>query len=324
MFSATKTAFATLLLLWSLLGMSACRGAAVPVTPVPTIPATPTPTWLVIPTFTPTPYIRIVPSAPPSTPVPTPTPRSHRVVPGDTLIGIAYQYGSTVDDLRTANRIRDDRLLQIGQILTIPAVHTAPDQGTPTPLPHAVVQASAVVDGLGKSWIMGGVENQASVPVEQVRVVARLLNDHGEEMTRSMALSLRHIVPPGAVTPFMLQAGADHASASQWELSVASSVPAHIGKYYLDLEVAALHFRPLVAAAVLVTGQVTNRGSEIARDVEIVVTALNEAGQIVGVRVLRPHATTLVPDGTLQFEGTVFALGSAVTAVTAFAQAMTD
>ncbi len=316
-----------LLLLWSLLGMGACLAppeTAEPAPPVP-VPVTPTPTWIAVPTFTPTPVIRLVPSAPPGTPVPTPTPRSHRVVAGDTLIGIAYQYGVTVADLRTANHIRDDRLLQIGQVLTIPFI--VPDtrvQGTPTPLAHAIVQASATEDGLGLSWIMGGVENRASVPVEQVRIVARLLDAAGAEVDRAMVLSLRHIVPPGAITPFMLQVGSGEVAGSQWELSVASSQPAHAGQYYLDLDVSALQVRPFVEWAVSVQGQVTNRGLASAHDVEVVVMAMNDAGQIIGVRVLRPVPTALAPGGAVPFAGTVFALGSEVAAVEAFAQAVTE
>ncbi len=243
---------------------------------------------------------------------------------GDTLIGIAYQYGITVDELRAANFIHDDRLLQIGQVLTIPDPVSDPLlQAVPTPLAHAIVQASAAVDSLRVAWIMGSVENLATVPVEQVRVVARLLTETEEEVARSRVLSLRHIVPPGETTPFMMQVRPGGEDWSQWELSVATSLPAYVGRYYLDLAVSDLRFRPFVGRAVTVEGQVENRGRDTVQDVEIIVTALNDVGQIIGIRVLQPEPPILTPGNIGEFEGPVFALGSDVASVEAFAQGIT-
>lgn len=46
--------------------------------------------------------------------------RTHRVGPGDSLWGIARRYGVSIERLRIANRLRDDRV-RLGQTLTIPA-----------------------------------------------------------------------------------------------------------------------------------------------------------------------------------------------------------
>ena len=48
-----------------------------------------------------------------------PATRTHRVAPGETLWGIARRYGVTVEEVRAANRLEDDRV-RIGQTLTIP------------------------------------------------------------------------------------------------------------------------------------------------------------------------------------------------------------
>ena len=45
---------------------------------------------------------------------------SHTVKPGESLTGIAYQYGVTVSDLATANGISGNAWVYVGQVLTIP------------------------------------------------------------------------------------------------------------------------------------------------------------------------------------------------------------
>ncbi|MCY4272751.1 MAG: LysM domain-containing protein, partial [bacterium] len=46
--------------------------------------------------------------------------RTHTVVEGDTLLGIALQYGKTLDEITEANNIVAAELIQIGQQLIIP------------------------------------------------------------------------------------------------------------------------------------------------------------------------------------------------------------
>ncbi len=50
----------------------------------------------------------------------------HVVAKGETLTSIAKQYNIPIAELKTANKIQDERKLQIGQILTVPTPK-APD-----------------------------------------------------------------------------------------------------------------------------------------------------------------------------------------------------
>ncbi|MCQ3810380.1 MAG: LysM peptidoglycan-binding domain-containing protein [Acidimicrobiia bacterium] len=54
--------------------------------------------------------------------------RTHTVVQGDTLLGIALQYGKTLDEILVANNITAANLIQVGQQLIIP-----PDEEAPAP-----------------------------------------------------------------------------------------------------------------------------------------------------------------------------------------------
>ncbi|MEW8987378.1 MAG: LysM peptidoglycan-binding domain-containing protein, partial [Bacillus sp. (in: firmicutes)] len=70
----------------------------------------------------------------PSDPTPQPTTISYSVVSGDSLWAISKKYGTTVDAIRSANNLTNDRLF-IGQTLMIPSGNTAPDPA-PTPAPN--------------------------------------------------------------------------------------------------------------------------------------------------------------------------------------------
>ncbi|MDH7484656.1 MAG: LysM peptidoglycan-binding domain-containing protein [Anaerolineae bacterium] len=51
---------------------------------------------------------------------PTPTPRTHVVQRGETLLAIALRYGVTMQELQAANGISDPDLIKVGQVLIIP------------------------------------------------------------------------------------------------------------------------------------------------------------------------------------------------------------
>jgi len=88
---------------------------------------------------------------PTTTPIPADLPRGrlieYRVLPGDTLAGIAVKFNSLADDIIEANDIEDANALQVGQILQIPvnlvtATATLPATSTPV-TPTVAGQAAA-------------------------------------------------------------------------------------------------------------------------------------------------------------------------------------
>ena len=98
--------------------------------PAPDVAATATPT----PTFTPTPT---------ATPSPTATPITYQILPGDTLVNIALQYGTTVELLAAVNNIVNVHQIDVGQILLIPTAipPTATATFTPSPTLAPTVEA---------------------------------------------------------------------------------------------------------------------------------------------------------------------------------------
>ncbi len=70
--------------------------------------------------FTQEAVIRPTDASPPPTPTPSPTPRVYIVQSGDTLGGIALQFGVTIEALVTRNGLEDARFIRTGQKLIIP------------------------------------------------------------------------------------------------------------------------------------------------------------------------------------------------------------
>ncbi|MBM4465690.1 MAG: LysM peptidoglycan-binding domain-containing protein [Chloroflexi bacterium] len=100
--------------------------------------ATPYPTYTPVPPapiYTPPPAHAdtIVPGTPESQA--GATFRTHIVVAGDTLSGLARKYGTTVEAIMEANGLSDPGLIIVGQVLSIP-VEEAP--ATPTSPPTLV------------------------------------------------------------------------------------------------------------------------------------------------------------------------------------------
>ena len=294
----------------------------VPATPA-AVAATPTP-YEAVPTYTPTPIIHIDIRLPPGTPTPTPTPQQHRIEAGDTLIGIAARYGVTVEALQELNGIGDPRGLQIGQELEIPALHVPEEDANPVRARHELRRVAVAVDGLDTAWVMGEVVNLDTVPVEQIRVAARLQTAAGTEMVRRTALVVRHITPPGEAAPFMFRLGDVSQTAHGWTLAVASIKPAYIGDYATELSVGNLRFESQPSGTVLVSGLMTNHESVAVAEPEVVVTALDAQRRVTAVRAMLPAERTLAPGGEVAFEGVMIPLGEPVADVTAFAQGFKD
>ena len=137
-----KQSLLTLILLVTL-GLSACSGE-VDLTPEHTISPAELNNYQTS-TATPrinTPTPEFDPTAPP---LPTSTPFTYKVVSNDTLIGIAYRFGISLDTLLAANPEVDPRFLSVGADLIIPNEEGGGStENLALPTPAKIINVSAV------------------------------------------------------------------------------------------------------------------------------------------------------------------------------------
>lgn len=179
------------------------------VTPQPTATA-PSPTHTAIPTS----RVRLTATAPllppanTATPTVSPTPVIHVVQGGETLLGIALDYGVSLQALQAANGIEDPRFLQPGQRLVIPIGQETGTSGsglllpTPTPMPLGVHGIALYETPVGSLWCLGEVVNTTEIPLTNVRVRLTLYDTAGQMLMEAEADAASDLIPPGERAPF--------------------------------------------------------------------------------------------------------------------------
>ncbi len=196
------------LLLGGLLSLSACGQV---ITPQPS----PTPTRAGDPTSTPSgsavysaTSVPVISSRDVATPTITPTPIVHIVQKGDTLLGIALDFGVSVEALQTANGIDNPQFLQVGQQLVIPvgdvSGRSSPSLLLPTPTPQPIrVQGAAFYEtAVGSLLGLGEIANTTPLTLTNVQVAVTLLDASGQPLLETDTFASMDIIYPDVRTPF--------------------------------------------------------------------------------------------------------------------------
>ncbi len=193
---------------------TACQAIVTP-PPTATPPPTTTPTLRTTAVLSPSGFLTPIPPTATLTPTPSPTPVVHIVVQGDTLFGIALEYGVSMDALVQANGLDVNQYLSIGQVLVIPMA-TEEEGGelgmvapvghmilaTPTPLPLEIVGATLYQTPVDGVWCMGEVANTTDGPITNIQVQVTLVTADGIPLQASTALAAADYLAPGARAPF--------------------------------------------------------------------------------------------------------------------------
>ncbi len=273
-------------------------------------------------TSTPAPYT----PAPTSTPTITPTPVLHTIGSGESLLGVAGQYGVSVAALQDANGILDPRLLQVGQQLIIPRPEEVEEaEGgeqtpTPTPLPLEVQNVYFNDSAIGGLHVLGEVLNPGVEALEQVRVGVSLLDAADQEIARTEGLVALDLVNPQQPAPFAIVFGEQTGAFARYRVFATHAVAAYVGSYYRDLEVSDVRTRGERYASYTVTGAITNTGPEDAVDVQAVLTAYDPLGRVVAMRKVTPEHNVIPRGGATTFTAVLAPVGGPVERVTVVAQ----
>lgn len=150
-----------------------------------------------------------LPLADTATPTVSPTPIVYVVQSGDTLLGIAMEYGVSVEAIQRANGIENPQFLRVGQELLIPTGEEEKDTSssglllpTPTPIPFDIQGVACYETPAGSLWCLGEVVNTAPAPVTNVQMLVTLFNSDGQRMAEADTFVAADLIPPGGRAPF--------------------------------------------------------------------------------------------------------------------------
>lgn len=251
---------------------------------------------------------------------PSPTPLTHMIVEGDTLLSIAIRYGVELADLLLANPGVNPRLLVIGDSLNIPRAGAQGPVPSATPVPIDISQVAcyeAIPEGLTCLLTVAAGESVA----EGVVALVSLVDSAGNALRTEPAYGPMNLVLPGSRIPLVAVFG-------RWEprFSFASAIAisalnaSELDSRYaeLDLQIERSEIAPDRQSA-RATGTVEALGENLGRSVglRLVVLALGQSEIPVGFR------TWEVPEGrsSFDFDVTVFSLGPPIEQLEIIAEA---
>ncbi len=301
----------------SALWLSACatdqsdQPAVLPTAAVPVMTATATTS---VPTLAP----GIVTILPPATAAPAveATPQSHSVGDGETLLGIAIQYGLGVDQLIAANSDVNPRFLSVGQTLTIPLANETGDPifiAEPTPLALSLRPAHCLTSATDRRPCIGLIENQTDAPASNLGVQYAVPG-----LDPQLAYPELDVVFPGQLLPYVFDVPQ---AAEAVNVVLSSAVLAGTAnERYTQLEIAPSQLTDLEETALVVSSAITNPDLAAATQVRVALVALNQLGQPLGYRLL--ELPEIAPGTTVPLSAVLTVNPALVTEVIITAQAV--
>ena len=235
------------------------------------------PTTAVIQT-TPTPL-------PTPTTTPTATPVVYQIASGDTILGIAIQRGTTVDEILALNPGIVPENLQIGQPVVLPPPATAIAllaQGTAVPLRVAITKIHAYKTPVGSLWLLGEVTNEGDAPVENIQVEIGLLAADGRHVGTVTAWIATSIILPGEHGPFGVLINEPSGDFAQQTVAVVGGqAVVELGTRSLDVAVVEPEL-VLNDDSVVVAGMVRNEAATATSHVQLTATFYDVQGNVTG------------------------------------------
>jgi hypothetical protein len=257
------------------------------------------------------------------------------VAQGEDLITIALRYRVSLDALLAANPGINPRAMSIGLELKIPAPTPAPpgstpaSQGgtqappTPTPAPLEVGKPTCYPTPEGALLCLLPVRNPLDSPLENITAVVRLAGETGAGLRQQSAFLPLNLLPSGA--ELVLSAVFEPPVPARWQVSteILTAYPlAQMENRYLKARAQVTGFAPSsdgLSAVVTGSAQVEEEG-KTARQVWVVATAYDAAGNLVGYR--RWESSQGLSTGqTLEFSVQIFSLAGKIARVNSVIEA---
>ncbi|MCA9899995.1 MAG: LysM peptidoglycan-binding domain-containing protein [Ardenticatenaceae bacterium] len=227
---------------------------------------------------------------PTPTATPTPTPIVYQIVSGDTILGIAIQRGTTVEQILALNPGIVPENLQIGQGVILPpppTVNPLLAPGTAVPIQVVVTKIHAYQTPVGSLWLLGEVTNEGETAVENIQVEIGLLAADGRLLGSVPAWVATAIIPPGARGPFgvlLNEPPTEFAEGNAAQPSVAiigGQAVVELGTRTLDVTVAG-DALTTDDDTVSVAGTIVNEGDTAVTQIQLTATFYDAQGNVTG------------------------------------------
>ena len=274
------------------------------------------------PTITPTPL-----GQPTQTPKPTitPTPHIYEVRAGDQMLGIAWAFGITLEDLQAANPDVNPSLMSIGTRLVIPPPRgVTPTVAAPTPTPFDVTigELDCLASANGGLHCFALVINERKNAATNLTGEFKLVDTSGEtDLSRLVALPIKNL-EPGARLPFYtyFAPALVEGRTVSFTLLTATRVNADDPRAYpLEVQLDSTLIAENGRSAAL-NGTLVLTGTEVElSQVTLVTVAYDANGKVVGLRRVEEQAE-LTAGATRPFNIQVFSIGGRIATVEIYAE----
>jgi LysM repeat protein len=248
-----------------------------------------------------------IPPTPTFTPTPSPTPIFYVVQSGDTLLGIAQEYGVDMTALQNANGLADPQYLSIGESLIIPVEIEKAEQPqsaaplvenlllpTPTPLPLSIAGVVYYKTPVGGIWCMGEVVNETQGAVTNMQVQVTLMDSLGTPLISEVTLAAADYLPPGARAPFGVLFQNPPAEANNVQALLLRAEPVGpITAGFVPMDVTKVE-GAVSGPQYRVQGTLLNSGTDTIPRIAVVAVIYDDAGKVLAYR-----QAFLVPDQPL-------------------------
>jgi len=218
---------------------------------------------------------------------------------GDTLFGVALEYGVTVDSLVRYNGLDEDDFLNIGQSLIIPLEEEVFEDGgvmqapvgssilpTPTPLALSTAGVALYETPVGGLWCMGEVNNTTGGPVTNLQVEVTLTAPDGMALASARVLAAADYLPPEGRAPFSVLFREPPNGVTDVVVKLVRAEPVSpITAAFVPLDVVGAE-GAASGPQYRVRGALLNESGQTLSRISVVAIIYNAAGDVVGYRQL--------------------------------------